>query len=136
MKSNIVNNRVPAKPRIIPPEIIEAILKRGYVAQSEVAAVYGKDDETTPNHVKMSIARNKKEVQERIWLVHLVDETYVFANHALTFYPNYSWGALCFFKNGQYDHKRTEKNLSTHYEEYFADYTKALKVNGKQPKKR
>lgn len=126
MKSNIApNNRVPLKPRVIPPDIIEAIIKRGYVAQSEVAAVYGKDDETTSNHVKMSIARSKTDMQERIWLVHLVDETYVFANHALTFYPNYSWGALCFFKNGQYDHKRTEKHLKKIYKEYYEDYMRA-----------
>jgi hypothetical protein len=113
------------KPKPIDPKIVAAILKRGYVLSTEVTAVYGTDKKPSPHYTKRSIRRNPSDMSENIWMIPLAKDVYVFANNALTFYPNYSWGALCFFTGDQYNHKKTEAHLKKIYEAYFADYTKA-----------
>ena len=108
------------KPKPIDPKIVSAILKRGYVMPDETKAVFGTDKKPSPHYTKRSIRRNPHDMSENIWMIPLTPDVCVFANNARTFYPNCSWGTLCFFTGGQYNHKKTEANLKKNYEEYYA----------------
>jgi len=124
MKSNV-------QEKSLSPETVAAIIARGYVASDEVEIVFGKGDNPTPRHTKLSVKIPGESISENIWVVNIAPDVYVFANHALSFYPNHSWGALCFTKNGRYDHARTEKNLKKCYAEYMAAFEKVTKTKKK-----
>jgi len=113
------------KPKPILPAVVSAILKRGYILPQETRAVFGTTKKPSPHYSKRTIRRSPHGLSENIWMIPLTPGVCVFANNAVTFYPNHSWGTLCFFTGDQYNHKKTEAHLKKVYDEYLSAHSKA-----------